>query len=284
MLNRSLKFFLLFIFSLCTACASVPVAEDVSQAQATEIVAVLTASGISSQAAKGSGAKAAFSVSVDKSDYLTAVTILHDRGLPSPEEATFADAIAARGFLPNSRDIEALRIDRALAAELEDLIKAHPAVASARAVVRWHAAKEQPNVSMVVQQKVDSVIERDALTEIALRAIPGINREQIFISISTLPPIQPISEYRGNEIKESKVINIPLVPFLYFWKIPQRELASLSVLLLSVVVVIGAIGTFLGYWLGVIQQTRASLDQQQLEMSVELRKALDKPRDPTEGQ
>lgn len=278
------RIFLCTLVLFAVGCANVPVAEDISQTQATEIVAVLSASGLSAQADKESGARAKFFVTVDKRDYLAAVTILHERGLPAPEEASFSETISNKGFLPNSREIEALRIDRALAAELEELVKSHPGVAGARAVVRSHAVKDQGvgNVSLVVQQKEGVALDQNVLTEMAARAIPGLSREHVFVSVSALPAAQPVTAYKGNEAQKGRVITIPLVPFLYFWKVPQRELASLSLLLLIGVVIIGALGCFLGYWFGVIQQTRASIDESPLEVSAQLRKALDRPKDTGE--
>ncbi len=140
MQGRACRFKLVVLLLLSSAllcgCNTVAVQDELTQEQATEIVAALSSQGVSAFAQRETGGRGRYRVEVKRGAYSDAIQILHERGLPSESRATFSELIAPRGLVPDSREIEALRLDRALAAELEEALENNPAVASARVVVR----------------------------------------------------------------------------------------------------------------------------------------------------
>ena len=67
---------LVLVICFLTGCNSVPVAQDLNQHQATQIVAALNEKGISAVAARESGSKPKYSVTIRESNYSQAVSIL----------------------------------------------------------------------------------------------------------------------------------------------------------------------------------------------------------------
>lgn len=271
---------------LASGCTSVPVAEDINQTQATEIVAILTEHGIASEADRETGGRGKYSVTVKRESYPQAVTILHERGLPSPQEPTFSETIAAKGFLPNSREIESLRVDRAMAAEIEEALKVHPGVSGIKAVVRRSSISDATSagVSILVQEKLTATVDKNDVVQVVLKAVPGIKPENIYVSSIKENPVRPIASVEGAENKEGRVIKVPLSPFLGFWRVPNSDLPGLSLTLLVGILVIGSLGGFLGYWFGYLQQARQLYDQGLPELPRPVRQQLDRPKRDEEGE
>src|SRR5690606_13742545 len=155
---------------------------------ANEIVALLTSHGMASYSRKEGSSAGSFSVQVKRSLYSEAVQLMAAKGLPSEPRPTFEEFVAAKGILPNSREFEAVRLDHALAMELEDLIVSHPAVATVRAVVRVHAlsSEGQGGVSLVIQKRKGVELSPDEVKRLVLQSIPGINSEQVTLSVQPL--------------------------------------------------------------------------------------------------
>ena len=151
MLERSkhLAFILLFCCGCLTGCGDVDLVSDVSQSKANQIVALLSQNGVEAMATRASGGRGRYTVDVDRSSYSRAVTLISEAGLPGEDEQSFSDLVTSHGMLPNSREIEALRVDRALGLELEEQLRAHPGVVAARVVVRMNFVKNNstPSVS-----------------------------------------------------------------------------------------------------------------------------------------
>ena len=124
MLPRIIKIILIVgLCGLLSACQNSEVAHDLSERQANEIIAVLSEQGIPAAASRGTGARARFIVQVPSNHYSEAVSILHYEGLPKLEEPSVNELLSPKGFLPNSRELESMRIDRAIATELENMLK-----------------------------------------------------------------------------------------------------------------------------------------------------------------
>lgn len=255
-------FFLVALLILLSGCDAVDVADEISQSQANQIVAVLNEHGIASQATKESGGRGRYTVSVRKGYYAQAVTILNEKGLPGEPEPSFAETIASRGLLPNSREIESLRVDRALAIEIEEMLRTHPQIASVKAVVRLNFLKEsaEPGVSVVLQERNGEKIAPEEVVEIVMRAVPGVKAERIYVH--SLPPQANVilKDDEGVENSGGRVLRVPLVPFLFFWRLPEDDLTGISLTIFFGIVLVAALGAFLGYWFGYIQQSRRFFD------------------------
>lgn len=263
---------------LCVGCAEVPIAEDVNQSQATEIVAVLIEHGIAAESAKTAGGHGKYSVHVKRELYPHAITILHERGLPSPQEPSFAETIASKGFLPNSREIESLRVDRAMAAEIEEALRQHPGVSGVKVVVRRATAADgiKAGVSVIIQEKEGFSVNKEDVVQVVVKAVPGIAAEDVFVSSVKGAPINRVTGVEGALQSEGRTIKVPLSPFLGFWNVPESDLPGLSLTLLVGILVIGGLGAFLGYWFGYLQQARQLYEQSLPE--IPRPRQLDRPK------
>jgi type III secretory pathway lipoprotein EscJ len=235
----------LFIL-LSTGCGYSPVADDLGQREANKLVAVLGEHGIQARVEKGRGARARYSVQVASGDFGGAAALLTKLGLPAERGASFADLMAPSGILPPSQDVENLRMDRAVASEVEELLLGHGAVSSVSAVVRSHAIPmgTEPSVSIVAQVKKGSVFDQDKLREAVIRAVPGVKPSAISISVSE-------QTFGGGEVGEA-----PLVPFLSYWKVPVSEYNSLAYLLIGLMSVVAFFTGVAGYIYGQYVATR----------------------------
>lgn len=262
---KVLKVLFLLLSVAILGCETVPVAEDIPQTQATEVVAALTANGIAARAARTSSNKDKYSVSVEKEDYSPAVTILSEQGLLKKPEPTFSDLIAQQGLLPNSREIEALRFDRAQAAQLEEMLQAHPSVAAIRAVVRSSspgAIEAPPSVSIVIQKRPGTELAAETISAIVAKALPLIPLENIMVSISEKAPERVASDVEGAYREKGRVLNVPLVPFLFGWRVPRDDYNGLALTLVGFLILVISLGAMVGYWLGYYQQARQLFDNE----------------------
>lgn len=269
-----LRLLLVFLAVALVGCETVPVAEDIPQVQATEVVAALTANGIAARATRTSSNKDKYSVSVEKEDYSPAVTILSEQGLLKKPEPTFSDLIAQQGLLPNSREIEALRFERAQAAQIEEMLQAHPAVATVRAIVRTSStgSKESPpSASIVIQKRQGVELLPESISSIVAKALPIIPSENIKVSISEKAPERAASDVLGAYREGARVLNVPLVPFLFGWRVPRDDYNGLALALVGFLVLVIALGALVGYWLGYYQQARQLFDHEAPENPLRLR-------------
>lgn len=267
----------LVVAVVMTGCSSTPVAQDIAQNQANEIVAVLAENGISAIARKGSGGQSRYSVEVDSEHYTEAVSLLHRHGLPGEPKRSFTELVSPQGLIPNSREMESLRLDRALGVELEEALQNYPGVASARVIVRSSFMKEgaEPGVSAVVQRLPDAQVNAEALTGIIARAVPGVVTERILVAIEVAAtPPTGAALVEGAVNNDGHVVRVPLVPFV-FLRVPKDEYNYFVFGLLGCLFVLGLVGAVVGYWWGFYHRTKPGFDDDMVE-SRSLR--LERPR------
>lgn len=228
--------------TLTVGCGSTPVADDVAQREANEIVAVLSKNNIQAQLVKGRGAKGRYSVVVQEGDFPTAAEVLSRLGLPADKRPSFQELTGGNGIIPPSREVEALRLDKAIASELEDIFRARSDVASASVLVRMHSreANERPTVTVVVQSSGASPLDVAEIREISRRSIPGIQVDDVYVSVA-----QAVSP-----LDRSAVPQVSLVPFLGFWKVPAEDHTGLVVLVVFLVGLSGVLAGLAGYIVG----------------------------------
>lgn len=246
---RRILFALLMVCPLLFGgCSRSPVADDVGQKEANEIVSILRERGIDSTVEKLKGGRGRYSVQVASKDFGESVSILASLGLPEEKKASFSDLVAQSGILPSSREVEALRLDRASAAELEELLKGLPGVASASVVVRSHglAAGVSPSVSAVVQTHQGKNISADEVRTLLARTVPGLKGEEIVLSIGEHG--NPRAKVSGGDRPSSE--SQQLVPFLRLWKVPRDQYGGLATLVVGLIFLVGAIAGLVGYVLG----------------------------------
>jgi type III secretory pathway lipoprotein EscJ len=228
--------FLRAVFVLCgfalvlAGCSSTPVADDVNQREANEIVAVLGKNKIQASLVKGRGSRARYSVVVQESDFANAAAVLSRLGLPADKKPSFQDLTAGNGIIPPSREVEALRLDRAISSELEDIFRARSDIASASVLVRMHSreASERPTVDTA------------EVREIARRAVPGIQNDDVYVSVA-----------KAVERADVGAESVPeLVPFLGWWRVRAEDHAGLVSLVVFLVGLAGVLAGLTGYIIG----------------------------------
>lgn len=233
------------LFTLALAgCGSTPVADDLAQREANEIVAVLRERGITGSVSKGRGS-GRYSVSVASAKYGEAASVLSRLGLPGERRATFQEMTATSGIIPSSRAVENLRLDRAIAAQIEDLLQARSDVYATSAVVRRHVAgSEKPSVSVIVQRLPGATLTPDEVRDIAAHAVLGVSKEDVFVSIGDSPRFKDAA---GRDLPQE---GADLVPFLLLWQVPRDHYNSLAGVVVVLLVIVAALSGLAGYIIG----------------------------------
>ena len=262
-MRRAFQTLALIALIAFAGCDTVPVAEELDQGQAREVVAELSKYGVSAVAERGSGSRAKYDVMVRGVQYHQAVQLLEESSLPREERASFYELVEPKGLVPNSRAMEDLRLDRAMAVELEDIIKAYPGIKSVNVLLRlnFRNENESPAVSVLLKVERGNPIKYEDLSRIVKRTVPGIADEDIEI-VSHVE-----SEYLSGSLKEvgahrlkEKLVTVPLVPFLFKWQIPEGHYRSLVFVLIGVIATVLLIGFLLGYWYGIYARSSRIID------------------------
>lgn len=241
-----MRAWLVFVAVCClgslSGCGDSSVADDLAQREANGIVAELREHGIEAVTQRERGGKGRYSVSVPSSRFGEAASILSELGLPAERQPSFTELVASSGILPNSREVEALRLDRASAAEIENLIGQHPSVSSVGAIVRIRSAPspEAGSVSVVVQKREGEPLDELPLRDAVIRAVPGVKPDAIVVSIVERRALPKVS---GGGREE-------LVPFFLYWRVPQRDYGGLSILLLGLLLGVSGLAALAGYIYG----------------------------------
>jgi type III secretory pathway lipoprotein EscJ len=171
---------------------------------------------------------------------------LHSLGLPAEHKSSFSELVAPSGILPSSKSVEDLRIDRARAAENEDLLKGYPVVVKANALVRYQALDNTapPSVSIVIQKRAEGVLDLAEVKQLVARAVPGIKGEDVVVSVTDLVKSAP-SASEGAATSSGS-----MVPFLVFWRVPERDYNGLALLVIGLLVSVSLMAGLAGYIFG----------------------------------
>jgi type III secretory pathway lipoprotein EscJ len=174
------------------------------------------------------------------------VAILNRLGLPPEKKASFEEMTASSGIIPSSREVEALRLDRALAAQVEDLLKARSDVTSASVVVQYHAldGRGRPAVSVIVQRRPGAALREAEIRDIVAHSVVGVSKEDVFVSTSDVPTVHAQTVH--GKAKEDST----LVPFLGFWQVPASEYSGLAIFFVVLVVLGASLAGLFGYIVG----------------------------------
>lgn len=245
-----MRIVLLLISLFILGCVAEPVAKDLNQQQANEIIAVLNAQGIAATASKETGAAGRYAVSVESSSLTPAIAILNDKGLP--RKSRFAELIEPRGLIPNSREMESLRVDYARSLELKELLESHPAVSSAAVTLSRSAGEGalEPGAGIIINLRNGRTIASQEVLSMVARLVPGLKQENIALSIHALDDNGNVFSVDGAVNKSGKIIRIPLVPFLFGWRVAQDDYIELALSVLGFLFLVGMLAGFLGYSYG----------------------------------
>lgn len=250
----SVCFCLMLVLAGCMARGEELVA-DVNGKQSIEVVVALNRAGITATRERSAGRGERYSISVAPADYPKAMQVLHDFQLPSRDEETLEELTAPKGFVPNSREVAGLRLDHALALEVERLISALPGVSDARVVIRSNLIAEGvtgAKASVVVRYLSPSGTMPFSLEEVkklVAQTVPGIAPESIEVVPSRLiiPGVAESSALEGN-VRIDTVPLSPFLPFLFRVSTVERERAlwQLGAMLIMFSCAGGIIGAYFG--------------------------------------
>lgn len=241
---RSLKTILMAWCFACIAsgCGSTPVADDVDQREVNEIVAALSKHSVEARPVKARGAKGRYSVVVDDGDFTRAAQVLTRLGFPTEKKPSFEDLTTGNGFIPPSREVEALRLDRAIAAELEEVIRSRSDVSTVSVLVRMHSrdAHERATVTVIAQSVGAATFDVSEVREIAKRAVPGIQSDDVYVSVSPTRDREGVQAGQQHE----------LVSFLGVWRVPAEDHGGLVILVVVLVAASALLAGLAGYIVG----------------------------------
>lgn len=267
-MNRLTRLWLLVFCLLLTACNNARIAEDISQTEANQIIALLAKHGIYAVSAKDDTGKPKYSVEVNSSFYTQAKTILVEKSLPRGDKTSFVDMVEARGLLPNSREIEALRLDHAMAIELEEALNAHSDIAGAKVVIRSHESEgaNERAVSVILQEKNGRTINQADIQNIINKTVPGLKEGNVVLTVTKENGTGSTGEgmtldSQGVLQQNGKEVYIPLTHFLFNWQVPEADYNAIVIVLIICFVVIGIIGWLVGYWYGYFKNSKYVIDQ-----------------------
>lgn len=237
---------------LFASCNESRLVQGVTQRQAIEIVALLHGNEVRAQIEKEKGGRALFAVDVDSDDYLRAMSLIKKNNLPSEATLSFRELVSQRSLLHNSRDIEALRLDRALAVEVEEALMALPLVRSAKVIVRkkFSEFEDEQGISVVVTARNVEELNKEELVTIVLQAIPGIKKEQIVIAYKE--HVEAPSSKNGTS-------NYKLAPF-FIWDIAQGDVRELTLVSIIALIISLLVGLIFGYSYASVRQ-RQHIDE-----------------------
>lgn len=250
-----------------TGCQGKGVANDLNQREANEVVSVLADAGITSDIARERGGRGKYSVEVPASDFTRAVQVLHERGLPAERQPSFTELVSSGGILPASREAEALKLDRAIAGQVEDLLKSHPAVSrvSVFASIQGVTAPNEPTISITIARRQNSALSVEDVREIASRAVMNVRPEKIGITIWQEPDA---GSRAGNGAAGTAAGNKEaLAPFLGVWRVPVSDYNGLALTLVGVLCIVGLAAGLMGYFLGQYKVVKEGEDLMSLDSS-----------------
>lgn len=241
------------VVMILSGCGSSQVADNLSQKESNEIVAALNDHGISAVSQKERGGRGRFSVLVSASEFGTAVSILNKNNLPGEPKVTLAELITPSGFVPNSREIEALRLDHAVAIELEELISSLPAVASAKVIVRLNMQRqgEAPAVSASITTRRGATLNAEEVRQIIVRAVPGTKESNVSLSLAEPHEREVLGEgVIGIQNQNGAITRVPLSTLLGVWSVAERDRTSMLAVLAGIVLLVCAMAGAVGFWFG----------------------------------
>jgi type III secretory pathway lipoprotein EscJ len=229
---------------MLSGCRTVTLEEDLTQGQSREVIALLIRNGIQATAEKGQGAKGRYVVRVPSDRYQEAVILLSKNNLPREPRLTMDQLVSGGGFLPQSREMENLKIDRAFAAEVEELVSHLPGVRSVRAVVHSHHQSEgerNPEVTITVHQDQDGMVKREELQVLGSRVVPGVPSEKVQVFIHRSDDIRGVGQGGGAP---------ELMDFLGGVQVSKHDHTKLALLFTLCLALVAGAGGIIGFYIG----------------------------------
>lgn len=244
-MNNNCKFFFIIVIILFFSCNSENLLHDLSQKQAIEIVSLLNANKIEAAVEKGRGQNS-FIVKVSSSSYHEAMSLLKKNDLPKEEQISYRELISKRSLLHNSRDIDAIRLDRALAIEIEETLMGISSVKDAKVIVRkkFIDDNETEGIAVVLNIYANTPFKIESVKEIIKNVVPGITAERTSITVNKVLPDVVISDKGNTSNNEPNAQK--LSPFL-MWELPEKYASQIILSTIAFIVLSLVVGLIFGY-------------------------------------
>ena len=258
--NIFIKIFFITLLFL-TSCRSVEIAQNLTQYETHRIITELNQKGISSYSLPNKSNKGKFSVYVSRHHRLAAISIINKQDLLPKPETDFNELTKAKGFLPNSRALENIRLDRALALEIQEVLQNHPQIEKVNVIVRVNYLEKNQDfaVSALIVTKDKSSFDIESIREIILNSVPGVDEDKIKINIGTKNSTEIFGQIQGLTNDNGRILATSLVPFL-IWQVPEGVEFELGIGILGLVLIIGILGYFLGVFRAKPKHTKALIN------------------------
>ena len=181
---------IIFCFVISACGGSEELAGGLSGRQSVEMMVVLRGSGIQAErVSSGSGVNTRYQIRVSKGDLNRAFSLLQEYRMPKDEEVSFKQLTGSDNLIPDVKAISQLRLDRALALEIERSVELLPNVVDVRAIVRSNLVipAEGPRASVVIRYTARSGAQpfsEDEVRQRILDAVPGIAPNRISVTSS----------------------------------------------------------------------------------------------------
>ena len=238
------------LFAVLIGCGKSALVENTTQKRAMQIVVALHKQGLVASASKESGGQGKYRVEVDESSYAQALEVVEREGLLDDPAPSFEELTSSSSFFPASREVEALRLDYALGLETKRLLEDLPGIEHAQVLVRKrYAAKDEmpPSVSAVLRLNGVADVVEPVVVELIMRSVPGVAKEQIFVSMEQPTKFESAPGAEGVINRGGKVSYVPLVPFVFSWRVPRDDYAGFAALFLTCIFAVGVVSVLFGY-------------------------------------
>ena len=187
---------------LVTGC-SVPIASQLDEHDANQVVVALEAKGIAASKELDPGAEGRWQVSVDQDDASAAVAVLSHEGLPAPPSPGVLEALGKQSIVP-SRTAEHAKLVAGTAGELERSLREVDGVLSARVhlavppknALEIEEQKTQPTASVLLRHRgaTPPIAEAD-VQHLVAGAVPGLAPEHVSVVTAPVPPAPRMNEH-----------------------------------------------------------------------------------------
>jgi len=246
-----------------SGCGSdVELHSKLSADQSVEMLVALGRAGIEAERERtSSGRNEIFSVSVPRSNYQSALEVIHEYGLPSKSKENVEQLIKPGGLFPSSPQMSGLRIDHVHALEIERLLEDLTGVDSAKVIVRSQSVARNSRRSSDFKASASVLLRYSSgndsqlpfsiseVQKIVSKSVPGILKDNISITTSKLT--------LGSSMREGAVSpgNLKRIsPFAF--RVPQQDYLRAKYQLVGILLLICFAGILLGWATGSILTRR----------------------------
>jgi|GEM_PF-4987562 len=238
--NRLLIIFVLIISLV--SCDKKDLVDTLSQKQAVNIVNSLNQNNITAQVVKSNISRKGYNykVVVDDKNYLNSIAILDDLNILNNKSLEFGELTRTKSFSTNNKNIDAIKLDRALSIEIEELLSDFEDIISTQVVVRSNLInkKNKPKITIHFLTNKDFVLSEveTELRKIVNNSLPEVKDEDIYMFSSV-----------KNQISKTTIKESPLVKFLV-WEVPEKAGRQIGILILITSFLVAFCSFFLGFF------------------------------------